>query len=152
MLPVGAIVLCVSGIMSSRHVFRFLNLKGGLNIRQIHSFVAYWGLVLLGIHVGIHWDKVLTVLKNKAGTSRELIFNSLLLRGLASVTAAYGIWSSFDRAMGSKLFLGFSFDFWESSRPEILFYLHNTAIMALYIIITHYSLKMIRRIHAPRIF
>lgn len=108
----------------------------------MHSFVAYWGSILLGIHAGVQWAKVLAALKNKAGARHRWLHNNLLLRCMTVLTVAYGIWASFDRAMGSKLFLGFSFDFRDSSRPEILFYTHNVAIMALYIAITHYVLKV----------
>lgn len=141
-LPVGVIVLCISGIMNSNHVFGYLKLKGSMDIRQMHSVVAYWGIILLGIHAGVQWAKVLAALKNKAGARHRWLYNNLLLRCMATLAVAYGIWAAFDRAMGSKLFLGFSFDFWDSSRPEILFYTHNVAIMALYVAITHYVLKV----------
>lgn len=141
-LPIGLLVLCVSGIMNSRHLFSFLNLKGSMEIRQVHSFVAYWGIILLGIHIGIQWIKVLSVLKDKTGTVCKWLRNRILLCSMAILVAIYGIWASFDRAMASKLFLGFSFDFWDSNRPEFLFYTHNIAIMALYISIAHYVLKV----------
>ena len=144
-LPVGMVVLFVSGIMNSRHIFSCLNLKGSMEIRQVHSFVAYWGIVLLGVHAGIQWVKVLSVLKNKAGTLCEWLRNGTLLHSMSVLIVVYGIWASFDRAMASKLFLGFSFDFWNPSRPEFLFYTHNLAIMALYISITHYAFKVITK-------
>ena len=152
LILVGAILLFISGVINSRHIFKALNLNGSLEMRQLHSLVAYWGIVLLGVHAGLQWNKVLMALKIKAGTNWKWLGNSLALRGLAILLTAYGIWASFDRAMASKLFLGFSFDFWESSRPEILFYTHNLAIAALYIVITHYSLKLIRRIYAPQTY
>lgn len=141
-LPVGVIVLCVSGIMNSNQIFGFMKFKGSMDIRQMHSFVAYWGIILLGVHAGIQWAKVLAALKNKAGARHRWLHNNPLLRCMTVLVVAYGIWASFDRAMGSKLFLGFSFDFWDSSRPEILFYTHNVAIMALYIAVTHYVFKI----------
>lgn len=142
-LPAGVIVLCVSGIINSRHLFGFLSLKGSLEMRQVHSFVAYWGIVFLGVHAGLQWGKALTALKNKAGANIKWLFNATALRGLAAGLVVYGIWASFDREMGSKLFLGFAFDFWDSSRPLIFFYTHNTAILSMYIAITHYTIKMI---------
>lgn len=148
----GVIVLFISGVINSRHIFKALNLNGSLEMRQLHSLIAYWGIVLLGVHAGLQWNKVLVALKIKAGTNWKWLGNSLAFHGLAILLTAYGIWASFDRAMASKLFLGFSFDFWDSSRPEILFYTHNLAITALYIVITHYSLKLIRRIHAPQTY
>lgn len=152
LLLVVVTLLFISGAINSRHLFSFLNLNGSLEMRQIHSLVSYWGMLLLGIHAGLQWDKVIITLKAKAGANWKWLGNSLALRGLAILLAAYGIWASFDRAMGSKLFLGFSFDFWDSSRPEIFFYTHNLAIAALYIVITHYSLKLIRRIYVPQTY
>jgi hypothetical protein len=112
-------------------------------IRQIHSFAAYWGIVLAGVHTGMHWTRVLGTVKRLAGLRQESALTTRVLRGTALMAAVYGIWASFDRAMGSKLFLGFSFDFWDSGRPEILFYANNLAIMALYATATHYALKAV---------
>ena len=152
LILVGVMVLSISGVINSRHIFNALNLNGSLEMRQIHSLASYWGILLLGIHAGLQWNKVLMALKIKAGTNWKWLGNSLALRGLAILVTVYGIWASFDRDMASKLFLGFSFDFWDSSRPEILFYTHNLAIVTLYIVITHHSLKLIRRIHASQTY
>jgi hypothetical protein len=143
LLPAVMLVLCVSGIMNSRHVFDFLELNGGMAARRLHSFAAYWGIVLIGVHTGIHWTRVLGTVKKLAGLKEENASTTRALCGAALMAAVYGLWASFDRAMGSKLFLGFSFDFWDSSRPKILFYIDNLAIMALYIAATHYALKTV---------
>ena len=144
LLLVTMVTLCVTGVLGSRHVFGFLGFKGGMDIRQLHTFAAYWGLVLLGIHTGLQWVKVLTGLKAISGIAHLMSMNGVRL-GLILLTAAYGVWASFDRAMGSKLFLGFSFDFWDSVRPEFLFYIHNFTILALYAVATHYLCKIIAR-------
>lgn len=142
LLPIAFVLIFLSGSMNSRHIFGFLNLKGSMEIRQIHSLVAYWGIVLLGVHAGTQWGLVVGVLNRSAGISR----NWPLMRGVAFLIAAYGIWASFDRDMWSKLFLGFSFDFWDSSRPEFLFYTNNLAIMALYTVVAHYAVKEIMKL------
>lgn len=144
LLLIGMATLCATGILGSRHVFGFLEFKGGMDIRQLHTFAAYWGLVLLGIHTGLQWVKVLTGLKAISGIAHLMSMNGVRL-GLILLAAGYGVWASFDRAMGSKLFLGFSFDFWDSARPEFLFYTHNFAILALYAVATHYLCKIIAR-------
>lgn len=144
LLPILITALCVTGILGSRHVFGFLNFKGGMDIRQLHTFAAYWGLVLLGIHTGLQWAKVLTGLRTIPGATNLIAMNGVR-RGLLLLVIVYGVLASFDRAMGSKLFLGFSFDFWDSARPELLFYTHNLAILALYAIAAHYLAKLITK-------
>lgn len=150
LLLLSVITLCVTGIMGSRHVFGFLGFKGGMDIRQLHTFATYWGLVLLGVHTGLQWVMMLAGLKSIQRTTSLLAARGVRLC-LAVLLSAYGVWASFDRAMGSKLFLGFSFDFWDTARPELLFYTHNLAILALYAVITHYLSKLIAKIAvAPR--
>lgn len=141
LLPITMTALVVTGILGSRHVFGFLNFTGGMDIRQLHTFAAYWGLMLLGIHTGLQWVKVLAGVRSIPGLAKLLAMKGVQ-PGLLLLTVCYGVWASFDRAMGSKLFLGFSFDFWDSARPEILFYTHNLAILALYAVAAHYVRKL----------
>lgn len=57
------------------------------------------------------------------------------LLGLALV--AFGVWASYDREMGAKLFLGFSFDDWDLERPAALFYVSTFSLICLYGVIEH---------------
>lgn len=42
----------VSGIILSRHVFSFLPINGGRSLaRSIHMLSAYWGFVLMSLHL-----------------------------------------------------------------------------------------------------
>ncbi|WP_291447881.1 DUF4405 domain-containing protein [Desulfovibrio sp.] len=150
LLMLSAITLCVTGVLGSRHIFGSLGFEGGMGIRQLHTFAAYWGMVLLGVHTGLQWLRVLTGLR-AIQPIKNLLASSGVRLCLAFLLSTYGVWASFDRAMGSKLFLGFSFDFWDTARPELLFYAHNLAILALYAVITHYLFKLIAKIAvAPR--
>lgn len=45
----------VSGIILSRHVFSFLPISGGRAFaRRLHMLSAYWGFVLMSLHLGLH--------------------------------------------------------------------------------------------------
>jgi hypothetical protein len=67
------------------------------------------------------------------------------LRVLAVLSMSFGVWASYDRDMGSKLFRGFSFDFWDPSRPAVLFFISNLAILSVYIGVTHFAMKWVQR-------
>jgi hypothetical protein len=60
---------------------------------------------------------------------------------LVILIICYGVWTSFDRDMFAKLFQGFSFDFWDPTKPAILFFTANFSIMAIYIFAAYYGLK-----------
>ena len=136
-LLVDMVILCVSGILNSSHVFKAFQLSGGIEIRQIHSSCAYWALILFSIHIGLHWKRLIASVHKITGVAIESQNTNNALRGFALVFALYGIWASFDRNMGDKLFLGAAFDFWSPDKPLLLFYSNNVSIMGLYIFATH---------------
>ncbi|MGL4207898.1 MAG: DUF4405 domain-containing protein [Candidatus Adiutrix sp.] len=138
LLFISVVVIFISGAINSHYIFDFFNFKGSFAMRQIHSFAAYWGLVLLGLHIGWQWGKVMGILKSHGLLIAKSVFTQRFLFTLTVAIVAYGLWASFDRAMGEKLFFGSSFDFWDHGQPQIFFYTHNLAIMALYIVISHY--------------
>lgn len=137
-------VLCVCGILNSRHTFGFSHFIDGENVRQIHSLAAYWGLVLIGFHTGLHWDMIIGTAGKAFPRGGGGKIPALLLKPAAALFVAVGVWASFDRDMGSKLFLGFSFDFWDPERPLMLFYACNLSILGVYVFIARLVHKALR--------
>lgn len=45
--------LMYSGIVISKHVFTFVNIGGAMTARTIHMLCAYWGLVMMSVHLGM---------------------------------------------------------------------------------------------------
>lgn len=47
----------ISGILLSNHIFKWIKISGTyMTARQIHMFCAYWGLVVMSLHLGFHWN------------------------------------------------------------------------------------------------
>lgn len=45
----------VSGILMSKHLYTFIEVTGiTAAVREIHLVIAYWGFVLMCVHVGMH--------------------------------------------------------------------------------------------------
>ena len=52
----------VSGAIISRSVLSFLPIHGGSSFgRKLHMLSAYWGVVLMSLHLGLHWNMMLGV-------------------------------------------------------------------------------------------
>jgi hypothetical protein len=130
--------LIVTGLLQSRAVLAFLHLPGAMALRLIHTTAAYWLLPLTGGHLGLHWG----MFERRISGNRLTI---TITRIFAFLFAAFGVWSSFDRDMFSKLFRGFSFDYWQEERPAILFFAVTVSIIGVYVFITHYALKGLER-------
>ena len=142
LLLVTMATLIISGLLQSRSVLAFLHLPGGMFLRQIHTTAAYWGLLLIAVHVGLHWEMIMNVFGKMFKITEKSITRKIILRTITALIIACGVWASFDRDIFSKLFHGVTFDFWNPERPVILFYIANLSIMGMYVFLTYYLLKL----------
>jgi hypothetical protein len=143
-------ILISTGLLHSRTVLAFLRLPGGMMIRLIHTTTAYWCLPLIGAHLGLNWRIILNAFRKMAKITGENRTRKIAMRMFAVAVAAFGVWSSFDRDMFSKLFLGFSFDYWPEERPAVLFFAAMLSIMGVYVFITYYALALLERRNTRR--
>jgi hypothetical protein len=139
------VTLIVTGLMQSRTILAFLHLPGGMVLRQIHTTAAYWGLPLIGIHLGLNWNGFINGMKKMTGIASENRVRSIIARVFGFLFTAFGIWSSFDRDMFSKLFQGFSFDYWPEERPPILFFTAILSIIGIYVFVTYYVFRILAK-------
>jgi hypothetical protein len=137
--------LIITGLLHSRIVLAFLRLPGDMMLRQIHTTAAHWCLPLIGAHLGLNWRIILNASRKMAKVDGENRIRKIVMRVSALAVFAFGVWSSFDRNMFSKLFRGFSFDYWPEERPAILFFAVNLSIMGLYVFVTYYALALLER-------
>jgi hypothetical protein len=85
---------------------------------------------------------LLNALRKMAKISGENRIRKTILCAITLAFISFGVWSSFDRDIFSKLFLGFSFDYWPEERPAFLFFAINLSIMGIYVFMTYYALKV----------
>jgi hypothetical protein len=138
-------LLCITGLLHSRTVLGFLHLSGGEALRQLHTFAAYWGLIVIALHIGLHGEMIINALRNMTGITGTNYARTVILRILVLLIVIYGVKSFLDRDMGAKLFLGYSFDFWPPDKPVVLFFAANLSIMSIYIFTTYYVLGLLTR-------
>ena len=134
-LILAAVTMMITGILEALWKVSFLQYESEITIRQIHTTTAYWFWPLIGVHLGLHWGMFTKFI----GKNNFII---LAMRILACLFAAFGVWSFFDRDMFAKLFLGFSFDYWPTERPSILFFAETLSVMGIFVFATYYFLKL----------
>lgn len=144
LLMVSILTLLVTGIMTSRVLFPFVSSPEGLFVRQLHVLSAYWSLVLTSIHLGFHWKAVMTFVRKMAGQPKSSRLWSTIFRLTAVLIAVFGVRASFDRNVGSKLVMYYSFDFWNSDESVVYYFGSYLAIMAVWGFAAYYTLKSIR--------
>ena len=65
LLLVTMIGSAVSGMILSKHVFGFLDLKGASSAREIHMLCGYWNFILMSLHLGLHWTMIVKMVSKK---------------------------------------------------------------------------------------
>ncbi len=127
----------VSGIILSRHVFIFLNIQKGTALAQrVHMTCAYWGFVLMSLHLGFHWNMVVNI----AGRLYEKpsVFRKWITRGAAFIISSYGLYAFVKRGIGSYMLMQVHFVFFDYGEPVAYFILDYMAAMGLFIAIGYY--------------
>jgi hypothetical protein len=63
------LVLVVTSVIISQAVFSFLPLTSTPASRQIHTSVAYLVLLSVGTHLGLHWSKIMGIVRRWFGVT-----------------------------------------------------------------------------------
>lgn len=140
---VSMIAQMYSGIVLSRHVFAFLPIGSGLALaRRLHILGSYWGFLLMSLHLGLHWNIVMGVVKRKFPAAPHSFRYLSFIAGLA--VALYGAWVFVKRNFTTYMFLQSEFVFLDYEEMKILFYLDYLSLMGTCIFISHYAGKYLR--------
>ena len=139
------LALMYSGIVMSRHVFAFLNIHGAVAFaRRLHILGAYWGFLLMSIHLGLHWNmilgRMLKPLHLKPSRARK---NAAIF--IATLIAIYGVYVFIHRDFLTYLFLKSEFVFLDYNESKLFFYFDYFALMGLCIFVAHYGSKLFQR-------
>lgn len=130
------VCLPLSGILMSKRLFTFLpatDLAAGA--RTVHLPAAYWGFLLMSLHLGLHLDRMVKK-------------RPLWLRGTAAAAAVYGLFAFFQRGLPEYLFLRSRFAFFDPAQSRLWFFADYLAVMVLFALVgygTGRALKTKRR-------
>lgn len=137
------LVQMYSGIVLSRYVFDFLSIESGLALaRHLHILGSYWGFLLIGLHLGLHWSMIIGTVKRKQNRSHRDLGLINFFTGLA--VALYGLSVFIRRDFLTYMLLKSKFIFWDYEESKFIFYLDYLALMGMCIFISHYAGKLFR--------
>lgn len=127
----------ISGVILSRHALAFLSISGGHSFaRTLHMLSVYWGFVLMSLHLGIHWNMMVSAARKFVKKSSEIY--KWILRIFVVIIFGYGMYAFIKRDIGSYMFLKNQFVFFDFEEPLFFFILDYIAIMGFFICIGHY--------------
>ena len=138
--------LMVSGIIMSREVFVFLSIDGGMGFARIlHMITAYWGFILMSVHLGVHWGMVMGAVRKMTGMTKPSPARTWMLRGLALLICGFGIYVFAKNNIADYLFVHSQFVFFDMEQPLALFLIEYLAMMGLWVLIAYYTAQFLQK-------
>lgn len=134
-------ILPVSGILMAGYVFSF-----SFHVvvsRQVHLSLSYWGFVLIGLHLGNHWQ--MAVGKLFLG-KRMAAWQEWVIHRIPAVLSVYGGYAFIARDFWEYMFLKTRFVFIDFNEPVYQFLADYMAVMVLFVFAGYYISKMLRHI------
>lgn len=134
----------VSGILMSRHVFGAVRFRAGDWTQSVHLFCAYWGFVLMSLHLGLHWTMILGMLRRLCKTVHSPR-RTLILRCIAGVISSCGIVFFVRNRLTDYLFLRTHFVMLDWNVTLTSFLLQYLCMMGLFVCAGYYLGKAVQK-------
>lgn len=139
----------ISGIVLSRYTFDFLSIRGGQEAaRTVHLLCSYWSFVLMGLHLGFHWNMVLGIARH-IGVVSPFHSVTLFVKGFGFLIATCGVVGFLRQDILSYLFLRTHFVFVDFSRPLAMFFVDYLTILGLFVWLGHYIGTLLQKHGKP---
>jgi len=142
-LMINIAVLLITSAAVSHSIAGFFHYSVDARVVEFHWFSAYWVVMIIAVHVGTHWTRVMSSVAMLFRLSLSS-FSTGVLRLSALILLAFGAWSFAVLDVATKLTFGYSMDFWDFTASVTPFFAHWTAAMAGVAVISHCSLAGLR--------
>lgn len=143
-LIVNMIVLLVTSLVISQSVFAWQPLPNIAHLREIHWFSAYWVIVIVGLHIGLHWRRIMAFVPTSLRLKGSC-WGEVSLRLLTALLAIYGAWSFAVLGVWTKLTFTYSLEFWDFTSSVSPFFAHWTGVIGLFAVIGHCVARLLKR-------
>lgn len=142
---VDMVVLVYSSLVISRYVFTFLPDLGSMaTARRLHLLSAYWAVILMSLHFGLHWAKFMNLLPlpSRVQNGKKAIYP--VVKAVGAAIALYGAYVFVDRNCLDYLLLDSPFVFVDGMEGAWEFYLDYFALMGTCVFLAYYGLKLVQ--------
>lgn len=134
-----------SGVILSRHVFSSITIRGWRSFaRNLHMISAYWGFVLMSLHLGMHWNMMMGMARKLV--QRKSFARIRVLRTIAILIAGYGIYAFIRRGIGRYMLMLDHFVYFNFDEPILFFIADYVAVMGLFVFLGHYLTIIFKKV------
>ena len=147
LLLVAVLLMMASGVLNSDLLYSLTQVELDLLPRELHTAAAYWLLILVGVHLGMHWKMVMAEARKLAGGAWPDCpspLRALVLNAISASIVTYGVFASFARSVFSRLTAYYSFGNSEVDESIVEFFAQYAAIVGLYAVLTYQALRFFK--------
>lgn len=141
LLLAAALMLILSGLLNSHLLSSLAGFEFHFLPRELHTAAAYWFLILMAVHLGLHWKTVLAEARKLPGGAKPSRLRRIALPAISAAIVIAGIHASFERGVLSKLTAYYSFDYWDFDGSVAGFFIQYLSIVGLYASLAYYALQ-----------
>lgn len=138
-LAAAMAVLLVTSLAISRTTFAWLPLPDSFALREAHMFAAYWVMALIGLHLGLNWQRV-TMFAARIGAPGPIWRWGGSVLG--AMVALQGLRSAATMDLWTRLRFDYSLLMWDFNTQAMEFLGHWLAIVTLFAFATHWTLRL----------
>lgn len=143
-LILNMLILLITSLVISKSLFAALPIPDSIYLREFHWFSAYWAIIFVGVHLGLHWMRVIALCRSLLRLSTMSPIGTALLRLAALLLAGFGAWSFLVLDVWGKLTFTYSLNVWNFKKSVTPFFGHWAGVVALIAITTHYAMLVWR--------
>ena len=107
---------------------------------------AYWGFVLMSIHLGMHWGMIVGMFKRLLKGKKMPAAAAWGLRLAAVIIAGYGLFCFIQKDIVSYMFLKNQFVFFDFEQSAVSVFAEYIAMMGFWIFVSFYMVRGIGKI------
>ena len=142
-LTVLMLVELVTSILISEELFPMIGQSGGMEPRQLHTFAAYWGLLIMGAHLGLHWGVMLNGVRKHLPCGGKA--RTLCARIIAMAPVVLGAFAFVRLEMGAKLTMYYTFSYFDPDSSVLRYLLDFFLLMCAAAVMGYYGMKAAAR-------
>lgn len=139
LLLAAAVVMLASGLVNSDLLFRTTGVELTWIPRNIHTAAAHWFLLLMAVHLGLHWRLVMNETRRLTRHRDVTPSGQRILRLLALVLALTGMHAMVERDLYHHLIAYFSFGRTGEGEAWIVVVIQYLGIVGLFAGATYYA-------------
>lgn len=148
MLALAMAVLLGTSLAISRSLLGWLALPVSFTMGEVHMFAAYWLMVIVGLHIGLNWNRVAALTRNMGARGAAWSWGGWIV---GAVLAAQGLRSAAVMDLWTRLRFDYSLVMWDFNEQALAFFGHWLAIIAMFAMAMHVAMLALEALPAPRL-